>query len=268
MRERIRSRTDVTNASVAERIRAFRDELARRCATQVEETRYGAAFLHEGFPLRYDSNLVRVGRPPSDADAVDLAADADRVLGAAGLAYRQVVVDDDADGRRLSASFLDLGWSAERLVCMAQLRDPEPRRSPHVREVDFGRARHLIERLMRERPGAEDGEVRRQLAEFRLVLETQAGARFFVMEADGEPASVCEAYGIDGVTQIEDVNTLERHRGRGLASAVVLAAAEAARDRGSDVVFLDADDADWPKELYARLGFDAVSHFWSFVRTA
>jgi hypothetical protein len=32
-------------------------------------------------------------------------------------------------------------------------------------------------------------------------------------------------------------------------------------------VFLVADDADWPKDLYVRLGFDPVSRFWSFVRT-
>ena len=63
------------------------------------------------------------------------------------------------------------------------------------------------------------------------------------------------------------MNTIEEFRGRGLGSAVVLAAAASARTRGFDVVFLIADDADWPKDLYARLGFDPVSRFWSFVRT-
>jgi predicted GNAT family acetyltransferase len=77
---------------------------------------------------------------------------------------------------------------------------------------------------------------------------------------------VCELYTIDTVAQIEDVNTLEEFRGRGLASAVVLAAARRAEERGCDVVFLIADDDDWPKDLYARLGFEPVSRTWSFVR--
>jgi GNAT superfamily N-acetyltransferase len=252
---------------IVERIARFRRELAERCSTHIEETRYGVAFLHEGFPLRYDSNYVRV-TASGDADAVDLAADADRVLGSADVAHRQVVLDDDELGRRVAPSFLELGWSAERLVCMAQRRDPEPRRRADVRETDFAGARPLIERLMVERPGAERADVRRQLADFRLVLERQVGARFFVADVGGEAASVCESYAIGGVAQVEDVNTLERHRGRGLASAVVLAAADGARANGADVVFLDADDADWPKELYGRLGFDAVAWFWSFVRAA
>ena len=71
---------------------------------------------------------------------------------------------------------------------------------------------------------------------------------------------------MDSVAQIESVNTLEEFRRRGLASAVVLAAARSARERGCDVVFLVADDADSPKELYGRLGFDPVSRFWSFLR--
>jgi GNAT superfamily N-acetyltransferase len=256
-------------AGLVDRIARFRRELADRCSTHVEETRHGTAFLNEEFPLRYDSNYLWVAGdgPGGDVDASDLAADADRVLGAAGAGHRQVVVDDDELGRRLSPAFLELGWSAERLVCMALLRDPEPRRRADVREVDLAAARPLIERLLRERPGAEGADARRQLVDFRSVLERQASARFFVVDADGEPASVCEAYAIGGVTQIEDVNTLERFRGGGLASAVVLAAADAARATGSDVVFLDADDADWPKELYGRLGFDPVAWFWSFVRT-
>jgi hypothetical protein len=42
---------------------------------------------------------------------------------------------------------------------------------------------------------------------------------------------------------------------------VVLAASKAARDRGPDLVFLDADDEDWPKLLYGKLGFDELRRF-------
>ncbi|MGZ8571831.1 MAG: GNAT family N-acetyltransferase, partial [Actinomycetota bacterium] len=62
------------------------------------------------------------------------------------------------------------------------------------------------------------------------------------------------------------VNTLEEARGRGLARAVVLAAADEARGQGADPVFLIADAADWPKELYGKLGFDPAGAFWQFTR--
>ena len=52
--------------------------------------------------------------------------------------------------------------------------------------------------------------------------------------------------------------TLSEHRGKGLASAVVLRAAAAAREAGADFVFLVADSDDWPQKLYERLGFDPI----------
>jgi ribosomal protein S18 acetylase RimI-like enzyme len=79
-------------------------------------------------------------------------------------------------------------------------------------------------------------------------------------------ASLCELYIGDGVGQIEDVSTFEEDRGRGYARAVVLAAVRAAREAGCDLVFLGADETDWPKHLYAKLGFDAVERRWSFLK--
>ena len=32
------------------------------------------------------------------------------------------------------------------------------------------------------------------------------------------------------------------------------------------MIFLIADDADWPKELYAKLGFDPIGRFWQFTK--
>ena len=52
------------------------------------------------------------------------------------------------------------------------------------------------------------------------------------------------------------------------ASAVVLRAVEeAVTASGHTFVFLIADDEDWPKELYAQLGFEPIGHTWSFLRT-
>jgi len=59
--------------------------------------------------------------------------------------------------------------------------------------------------------------------------------------------------------------TGRRSRGRGLARAAVLAAVRAARGAGADLVFLGADEEDWPKHMYAKLGFDEVSRSYDFV---
>jgi GNAT superfamily N-acetyltransferase len=258
----------MSSVDLSARIREFERELELRCATLTEPTAFGAAFLNLDYPLRYDSNFVWVDRPLRGVDADALAADADRVLGEHGLAHRKIYVDDDLHGSRLAAAFLDLGWSSERLLIMAQAREPEPRPAIPVRELGFAEARPFLELVLRRQPYADSEEGVRQLTEIRAVYEREAGARFFVADVAGQPASVCELYVLGDVAQVEDVNTIEEFRGRGLGSAVVAAAAAAARTRGCDVVFLVADDADWPKELYARLGFDPVLRFWSFVRTS
>ncbi|MGH2672389.1 MAG: GNAT family N-acetyltransferase [Actinomycetota bacterium] len=257
----------MSSTDLATRIRDFERELELRCSSETEPTAFGTAFLNLDFPIRYDSNFVWVEPPLRGVDADALAADADRVLGEHGLAHRKLYVDDDLHGGRLAAAFLDLGWSAERLLIMAQVREPEPRPPVDVSELDFAEARPFLELVLRRQPYADSEEAVRQLTDIRGVYEREAGARFFVADVDGQPASVCELYVLGDVAQVEDVNTIEEFRGRGLGSAVVLAAADAARARGADLVFLIADDADWPKDLYTRLGFDPVSRFWSFVRT-
>jgi GNAT superfamily N-acetyltransferase len=66
--------------------------------------------------------------------------------------------------------------------------------------------------------------------------------------------------------QIEAVETLEEHRGRGLATAFVLAAARAAQEAGATWIFLWADAEDWPRQWYRRLGFVEGSHAADFTR--
>ena len=85
------------------------------------------------------------------------------------------------------------------------------------------------------------------------------------MRVDGEVASYCELYSDGSTAQIENVLTLERFRKRGLARATVSRALEDARSGDHSLVFLIADRDDWPKDLYAKLGFEEVGHVWEFV---
>ena len=96
----------------------------------------------------------------------------------------------------------------------------------------------------------------------------RAGARYFAVELDGELASYCELYLHEGVAQVEDVNTLEAFRNRGAGRAVVLGAIAEARAAGADLIWLLADADDWPRHLYAKLGFVQVGGAWQFTKMA
>jgi len=253
--------------SELDRIRAFERDREERCSERLEGTAFGTAYLNLTFFERWSSNFVSIERSLDAVSADALAADADRVLGEHDLLrHRRVELFDEPNGPRLAAAFLDLGWSVERNLFMVQRREPESRPAVEVADVSFAEAKPVIEAVMREQPYVETERGFRQLVDFREVLEREAGARFFVASVDGEPAAVCEGYVLGDVGQVEDVNTLARFRGRGLASAIVVRAATWARERGAEVVYLVADDDDWPKELYRRLGFNDVGRSWGFVR--
>jgi hypothetical protein len=143
----------VSSVDLAARIRSFELERERRCATRIEPTAFGTAYLNLDFPLRYDSNFVWVERTPGGLEADALAADADRVLGEHGLAHRKLVVDDEP-GARLAPAFRTLGWSAERDVVMVLRREPEPRPAAGVRELGFDRVRPVLEAVLRRQPFA------------------------------------------------------------------------------------------------------------------
>jgi predicted GNAT family acetyltransferase len=117
---------------------------------------------------------------------------------------------------------------------------------------------------LREFPDAESDEVIAQLVDVKRATAAAVPTRWFAAFVDGEPVSVGELYVSGDIAQIEDLATLTAYRNRGLASAVVLRAVEEAR--GAELVFLIADDDDWPKELYGRLGFDPIGRTYSFLR--
>jgi N-acetylglutamate synthase-like GNAT family acetyltransferase len=248
-----------------ERATAFERDVMRRTSTNVEPFAYGDAYLNEDVPCRYDSNLLWVDAAAGPPRADELVAEADRILGAAGLLHRKVRTDADV-GRSLAPRLIELGWTADHLVTMTLERLPDRAASVEVRERGFRAARPLIERSVRRSVPDADEDCVEQLVRHKGLLEERVGARFFVARIDARDAGVCEMYVTDGVAQIEDVGTLEELRGRGAGRAIVLAAAEAARDIGAELIFLLADDEDWPKRLYDRLGFDPVGEAWEFTR--
>ena len=247
-----------------ERIETFRHWIEDATSSRIEPWRFGTALYHDGFPDRWDSNFVRVERPVGAATASELAAEADRAL--EGLRHREFVFDDDAEGARVAAGLVELGYDADRLVYLALRREPDREPPPlEVAEVDFGTARPFIVQTNLVAHGGTPRESAEMLADFREVLIERVGARFFATTVDGRVVGCCELYVRDGVAQIESVDTLVAFRNRGVARGFLAAAITAARD-AADLVFLIADAADWPQQLYAKLGFDRVGTFRQFTK--
>src|SRR5207245_3307762 len=102
-----------------------------------------------------------------------------------------------------------------------------------------------------------DDEISSLLDAAKRLIMLAVPTRFFAAFADGEVAAYCEVRSDGGVAQVEDVNTLPRFRGRGLGRAVVQRAVDEARAT-NDIVYLEALAEDWPRQLYAKLGFDVI----------
>ena len=175
----------------------------------------------------------------------------------------------DAHGAAQADDARAAGWTIERHVAMVALREPDdPRARQPVREVPGETLADARRRgLGSEEWAARDPDAIENVlgvdARVREVIHERAFASF---EA-GEVAGVAFLYSDgDGIGQVEDVLTVPSHRGRGHARSVVLAALAASREAGHELTFLWADEDDWPKALYAKLGFDVVGRRWRFRR--
>jgi len=242
----------------------MREELARAYefltrgdmgGTREEETPSGRAVFTDELPHRLDGNYLWIDRY---AEPEELVAEAERHE------RRLIFVPDPEIGARLAPWFERQGLRVERHLVMAQLRVAEREADLSVvRELGEPDLREARRRVLRGQPWASD-EVLEQIFAAKRLIGERVRARFFGAVVDGEVVSYSDLYQDDGDAQVEDVGTLPEERGRGYATAVVLSAIEAAREDGAEFVFLVADANDWPKELYARLGFDTVGTYTKF----
>ena len=245
---------------------AFEEALRERCAERIEPFEFGRALFNDTFPSVWDLNVLRVDEPQG-ATVDALEAEAERLQGAAGQGHRRIAVGDDEAGARLEPGFRGLGWEVDRFVFMAW-RGPSDRGADTaiVEEVDAAAQRPLRERVAAAEPWADSEETVRMVLDSSLLVAEAAGARHFAVREEGEVVSATDLYSDGRTAQVEDVVTSPEHRGRGYASAAVLRAVEEALAGGHDLVFLIADDRDWPKELYAGLGFVRIGRKWTFLR--
>lgn len=231
---------------------------------------FGTAYFNSDYPISYAHNFLYIDRAPESISGAELAAIADRLQGEAGLEHRAVWVEDDELGKRLNDEFEALGWTwREHLVIMVAGRDSDRGVDTSiVEQVSYETVRPVIVEMTSREPWADSEETVRMLVDRRRLTARATNVRHFVIRSEGTIASVTDLYSDGRTAQIEDVGTLEEYRNRGYARAVVSKALEIAKSERHDLIWLVADDNDWPKELYRKLGFDAVARYWEFTRPA
>jgi GNAT superfamily N-acetyltransferase len=247
---------------VIERIHRYFRYAEEGVCDEVARTTHGTALLTPSLPLVWQVNAIRVEDP--DADADELAAEADQVQ--AAFAHRKLVVHDEEVGARLAPGFERLGWNVFRVLMMLRQRPadrpPEPGAGGEVsREVGAA----ALAAFRREQPFGWQQEAVRQLAEMDARFDRLVGARDFVAPLD-DPACACRLYLHDALAQVDEVGTLQGRRRRGYARAAVAAAADTAEAEGADEVLIVTDAADWPQELYRRLGFEEIGATYEFLK--
>src|SRR3954447_3737448 len=206
-----------------ERAFALMDRIDERAAKRLQPTPFGPVVVHARLDRVHDLNFLRA-EEPGDATAEELAAEAERVQGAARIAHRRVNVRDEAQRERLEPEFVRLGWEPQRFVLMVQRRGPDRPAGQEVREVDEPTLRPLWAEAIRDEPHGKDETLVQQILEHRRNVGEAVPTRFFAAEADGRLVAHAELYSEDGVGQVENVVTLPDYRGRGLGRSLVLRA--------------------------------------------
>ncbi|MGP3918117.1 GNAT family N-acetyltransferase [Nonomuraea sp. 10N515B] len=243
----------------------FMRAFARRRAPRTLPVPGGFAVLDDRYPGSYDDNklIVGAGDGPGPASGALLRA-ADEVL--AERAHRLVSVDDDRLGTALADAFAAAGYDHETNVVMA-FRGAIPADPPAAEHLELEELLPVLRRdWRRSLPQAPEHVIDDLVRRVETRLRGADVVAFRGMRApDGRIAARADLYAHGGVAQIEDVFTGEEHRGRGYARALITALlAEAA---GAELIFLVAGASGWPKEFYARLGFEELGRVHAFLRT-
>src|SRR5947207_17560 len=131
------------------------DRLDELTAERLEPTPFGPVIVHSRLNRVHDLNFLRAEQP-SGASAEELAAEAERVQGAAGIAHRRVNVRDEAQRERLEPQFAVMGWEPQRFVLMVQRREPDRPAEHEVRVVDEPTLRSLWAEAIRNEPHGKD----------------------------------------------------------------------------------------------------------------
>jgi ribosomal protein S18 acetylase RimI-like enzyme len=260
--------TTRADAEALARAIAFARAADAGAAERAEPHPWGVALHDAAHPHTYVLNTLAVDRPLEAGVGAEAVADElERLY--AGLGHRRVVVDDDATGARVGRGLREHGYTASSELVM--LLDPAGAGGasplPSAREGTEAELR-AVERAFMLEEGRER-DIADEVLDARAALcASRPGTRFFVAALDGRDVASATLYSDGAIAQIEDVGVLQRARGHGLGRAVVAAARDAAAAAAHEVVFIVGAEDDWPKDLYASMGFRPIGRTWACLREA
>src|SRR5262249_62245252 len=104
-----------------ERAFALMDGLDERSAERLEPTPYGPVLVHTRLSRVHDLNFLRAAEP-GDATAEELAAEAERVQGAAGIGHRRGNIPNQGQRERPGPQIVVLARDAPRLLLFVARR--------------------------------------------------------------------------------------------------------------------------------------------------
>lgn len=246
--------------SDAERAVAFLRAGYLGVVEQVDEHPWGLLLRTPSLPLVWDANLALLDR--WQGSPARLHVELDRVQREAGLRHRKTAIHDESLAARVWPELAEPDWPfRNRYLVMTHRSEPDREAAAAIEVLELAPDAYADAHAegIRLEPYGRDEELVRQLLELDRRVARLRRTTYLAALADGRPVAYASLYEADGVAQVEDVLTLPDHRGQGLARAVVLEAVRRARANGAGLVFLVADADDWPRHLYARLGFEPVA---------
>src|SRR4051794_39126706 len=249
--------------SALERAWRFDREADERAAGRVERFELGAAVYSDDLPRVYDANVIRVDRGLDRTSHDELERLAEELQG--DLGHRKLMLPGGDAAEGLAAELGRRGRAAPRpgVLGGAGARERDPAAAAAAEEVD---PRAVYGARMAALTGRSP-EIQRQVADYTQRLGEAARGRVFAAFEGGEVAAFCALLEGDGLGEIDEVTTLERFRRRGLGTAVVEAALAVSLAAGHDLTFLVAAANDWPRDWYARMGFEEIGSRWEVYKT-
>jgi GNAT superfamily N-acetyltransferase len=224
----------------------------------IEPWEHGTVVRASRYPSYFDYNAVCVERD-AGMDVGALESFADGAL--AGLAHRRLDFDLAAAAQPLRARFECNGWLTTRLLWMRHEIAPAPVTLAVVEEVPYGAVNDLRSMWHREDfPDQDAGGFFDQAREVALIR----GARVLAMHEGGVPVAFAQFVRDGAMAEITHVYVHPDYRSGGRGQRITCAAIDAAG--AAEDLWICADDEDWPKEMYARLGFRAVWRSMQFTR--
>jgi GNAT superfamily N-acetyltransferase len=241
---------------------AFLRRTAELAADEARPVDGGWLIRAPSLPSVWGLNHLRLAGPVTHEQAAVLA---DEYLG--DLPYRQLIIEHEESVRRLEEPLRADGWSFDRDVLMVLGRHPDRDvDTDGVVEVRLDAASGLMRQWVSDDPKMTAATLDQVIAATAREGRVREATNLGICDEGGDLVAMTKLYS-DGITaQVEDVYTVPAWRNRGCARRLITRAIVLAQEAGCELVFIEADDTGWPKQLYSRVGFDAIGRIGVFHR--